>query len=437
MKSNADTNDEMSNGVSKTKLILLPPRDGIDFEALPWNLNCPESHKYIHVKTTSGAWETKHYDPSKDEGDVCTSVLSYSSSPLGLSPATTSLNYGTTVWEGLKCFRTSKGRAAVFRPQKNFERFCNGAEALCLPKPSYELFMRGIQTAVQENSDLIPPFGEGMKLYIRPILMGSGQQLGLYPSPEMSLIFYVSPTGNYFKGKAAGGLKLHLETKHCRAARGGMGSVKCSGNYAATLRPLEKAKAQGFNDNLYMELDTYTDGKLEDSIVQELSAANVFVVLKTGEIITPTLDRGTILPGVTRDSVVALVKGCVDELQAVMVESTGDADVKVSVSERDVQVKDFLNATEAFVTGTAAEIVPIASLATGEGEESFDVVLPHGANLPGGPVTAKLLEMLREIMSETRTADWAADWLPDPFATAGVFRQEDVLKRKFDKLESE
>jgi branched-chain amino acid aminotransferase len=97
---------------------------------------------------------------------------------------------------------------------------------------------------VTENQDLIPPFGDGMKLYIRPMLLGSGQQLGLHPSPRISLLFYVSPTGNYFKGKSAG-LNLHLETIKSRAARGGMGAVKCSGNYGSTLRPLADAKKQG------------------------------------------------------------------------------------------------------------------------------------------------------------------------------------------------
>ena len=157
---------------------------------------------------------------------------------------------------------------------------CNGAEALLLQPPSYELFMRGLQTAVQANADLIPPFGDGMKLYIRPILLGSGQQLGLYPSPEFSLVFFVSPTGNYFKGKTMGGLNLHLETKYCRASRGGTGNIKCSGNYAVTLRPLTNAKNQGFSDNLYLELESYNKGNIRDAVVQELSAANFFAVLQ-------------------------------------------------------------------------------------------------------------------------------------------------------------
>ena len=172
-----------------------PPKEGIAFEDLPWNLNCPDDHSYIIVKTKD-TWTTEHYDPETDSGLLLTSsTFPYSNTPLSIYPATTSLNYGTTIWEGLKCFRTSNGRAAIFRPEKNYYRFKNGCEALCLPPPSYELFMRGVQLAVQANGTLIPPYGEGTKLYIRPMMVATGQQLGLYPSAEFSLMFYVSPTG--------------------------------------------------------------------------------------------------------------------------------------------------------------------------------------------------------------------------------------------------
>ena len=111
-----------------------------------------------------------------------------------LSPSCTSLNYGTTIWEGLKCYRKKDGSPVVFRPDRNYHRLSGGAEQMCIPKPSRELFLRGVQHALQENSHVIPPYGEGMKLYVRPMLLGSGQQLGLYPSPEFSLLFFVSPT---------------------------------------------------------------------------------------------------------------------------------------------------------------------------------------------------------------------------------------------------
>jgi branched-chain amino acid aminotransferase len=217
---------------------------------------------------------------------------------------------------------------------------------------------------------------------------------------------------------------LHLETRRSRAARGGVGNVKCSGNYAVALKPLMDAKKQGFHDNLFLELDTYhKDGKLESAILQEMSAANVFFVFKTGEIVTPSLDRGTILPGVTRDSVITIIEDFADDLKDAMKQSTGQ-DVNVTVSSRDVTVGELKNATEAFCTGTAAEVVPIARLATGEGEDPFEVIFEHGQKLPGGPITSSVLTMLREIMVGDRSSKGTEGWLRDPFASPEEFCKE-------------
>lgn len=447
----------MSNGNSNTKLPP-PPREGIAFNTLPWNLNLPDEHSYIHLTTTPDkGWTIEHYDPTTDSGELIDAHKHYGSTPLELYPSTTSLNYGTTIWEGLACRRSpTSSKAIVFRPQKNYARFVNGAKAMCLPAPSYELFMRGLQLVLQENADLIPPAPEldpdtgvpqgGAKLYIRPMLLGSGQQLGLHASPQISLLFFVSPTGSYFQGKAEG-LKLHLERRRSRAARGGTGNVKCCGNYAVTMRPLLDAKEKGFHDNLYLELDTYhnpppgTSSRLQQAILQELSAANIFLVLKTGEIVTPSLKRGTILPGVTRDTVLTLAKEFKDELKPLMAESIKAAgmgeenksnDIEITVSERDVCVADLLNAAEVFVTGTAAEVVPVQSIGTsetpaeelldGEEEESFSVKFPHG-ELSAGPVTNKLLEMLREVLAEKRSSEATKDWLCDIYEEPEEFRK--------------
>lgn len=243
-----------------------------------------------------------------------------------------------------------------------------------------------------------------MKLYIRPMLLGTGQQLGLYPSPEISFVVFVSPTGNYF-GKGAPGLNLHIETKRCRAARGGMGAVKCSGNYAAAMRPLLDCKQGGFDDNLYLELESFDDeSKIEEAVLQELSAANIFLVLKSGEIVTPSLDRGTILPGVTRASILELIDQHADELQPVVAKATNNSspDMKVVASSREVRVAELRQAVEVFATGTAAEVVPIASCQADNGwratfEES------------DGSVTAKILSLLRQAMVDETTG-----WLRDP-----------------------
>jgi len=250
--------------------------------------------------------------------------------------------------------------------------------------------------------------------------------VGLYPSPEFSFVVYVSPTGNYFKS-ATSGLNLHLETRRSRASRGGMGNVKCCGNYAAALRPLMDCKKHGFHDNVFLELDTFQKGGgskcLDDAVVQEMSAANVFFVLPSGEIVTPSLDRGTILPGVTRDSVLQIADAYPELVGEAMKESTGGSAKEVKASSRDVTLKEIRNATEAFCTGTAAELVPIARLATSPDDEDveFDVTFKYGTTLPGGPVTCKLLELLRQGMRGE--LDISKDWIRDPFGPVDEFRK--------------
>ena len=249
----------------------------------------------------------------------------------------------------------------------------------------------------------------------------------MYINPHVSkqllrLQYQLDLKGNYFKN-ATGGLNIHLETKRCRAARGGVGNVKCSGNYAVALKPLMDAKKQGFHDNLFLELETYKEkGSIESAILQEMSAANVFFVLKTGEIVTPSLNRGTILPGITRDSVITIVQEFADDLKDAMMKSTGQ-NANISVSSRDVTVGELKGATEAFCTGTAAEVVPIARLATGVDEEPFEAVFEHGQT-EAGPITTAILAMLREIMVGDRASEATKSWLRDPFSTPEEFCKE-------------
>jgi branched-chain amino acid aminotransferase len=184
------------------------------------------------------------------------------------------------------------------------------------------------------------------------------------------------------------------------------------------------AKKQGFHDNLFLELETYHNGgSLDAAILQEMSAANVFFVLKTGEIVTPALERGTILPGVTRDSIITIIREFAHDLKESMKASTGQ-DVNIFVSSRDVTVGEIKDATEAFCTGTAAEVVPIARLATGEGEDPFEKVFEHGQSLPGGPITSALLTMLREIMIGKRSSKATEGWLRDPYSSPEEFCRE-------------
>ena len=211
------------------------------------------------------------------------------------------------------------------------------------------------------------------------------------------------------------GLNIHLETRRSRASKGGMGSTKCAGNYAAALKPLMDCKKHGFHDNLFLELDTYEPGHLSEAVVQEMSAANVFFVLKTGEIVTPSLDRGTILPGVTRESVLQIINTFAEELLPIVKESTGnDSIAAVSGHSRTVTVSEIANAVECFATGTAAELVPIQRLATDPDEETAEYSFTDN-----GPVTRTILQMLRETMTGKRQVE--DGWLRDPFASKEEF----------------
>jgi branched-chain amino acid aminotransferase len=202
---------------SSTSSSIPSPKEGIDFEALPWNLNLPNEHFYLHL-TTDKEWPAEGSD---DEAALLHTLEQQHFYPFGqrplpsMTPATTSLNYATTIWEGLKAYRTPPGApllgdnndededdggVVVFRADANYERMQHGATEMCLPMPSRNLFLRAIQCTIQKNAHLLPPaHGVGMKLYLRPLLMGSGQQLGLYPSPQFSFLVFCSPTGNYFK----------------------------------------------------------------------------------------------------------------------------------------------------------------------------------------------------------------------------------------------
>ncbi|CAA0839697.1 Branched-chain-amino-acid aminotransferase 5-chloroplastic [Striga hermonthica] len=251
-----------------------------------------------------------------------------------LSPSAGILNYGQGLFEGLKAYRKSDGNVLLFRPEENAQRLRMGAERMCMPAPNVEQFVEAVKTTVLANERWIPPPGKG-SLYIRPLLMGSGAVLGLSPAPEYTFLIYVSPVGNYFKEGLAP-INLIVETEMHRATPGGTGGVKTIGNYAAVLQAQSAAKAKGYSDVLYLD-------SINKKYLEEVSSCNVFVV-KGNVISTPAL-KGTILPGITRKSIldVALSQG-------------------FQVEERPVMVDDLLDADEVFCTGTAVVVSPVGSI---------------------------------------------------------------------------
>ena len=250
-------------------------------------------------------------------------------------PSAGVLNYGQGVFEGTKAFRTAKGNVVTFRLNKNAERMAMSTKRLCIPEMDQAFFMDAVEQTVIDNIDFIPPYGKG-SLYIRPIVWGTSPTLCVRPADEYTFIVFVSPVGPYFKG----GVKpLHLivSNKYHRAAPKGIGNAKAIGNYSASLFPLAEAKQQGFDEVIYLNAGN-------ESMVEEVGSANLFI-LKDDTLRTPRL-CGSILPGVTRDSVMRIAQ----------------KHFGVTVKETDVSLEDVLDADEVFCTGTAVVVTPVGKI---------------------------------------------------------------------------
>ncbi|KAL6075993.1 Branched-chain-amino-acid aminotransferase [Balamuthia mandrillaris] len=303
--------------------------------------------------------------------------------PLSLEPAATVLSYGQGIFEGIKAFRTVKGRVVVFRPQENAKRFGEGAQRFMMPPVPEKVFMHAIDSIVKGNSDYIPEATKG-SLYLRPLLFGSGGDLGVGPSSAYTFTIYASPVGNYFKDGPKKGIELLASTDVHRAAPKGSGWVKCIGNYAPCFAPQQKAKKEGFAEVLYL------DAKHE-KYVEEAGAANVFCVTADGTLYTPSLE-GSILPGVTRKSIIQLAR-----------------DRGYKVEEKRLPIEVMCNAAEAFCSGTGASITPIGGI-TYQGKRH---AIGDGTI---GKITKELYEALLDVQLER--AEDKHGWLHDPYAAA-------------------
>ncbi|KAF5199145.1 Branched-chain-amino-acid aminotransferase [Thalictrum thalictroides] len=251
-----------------------------------------------------------------------------------LSPSAGVLNYGQGLFEGLKAYRTKNDSILLFRPEENASRMIMGAERMCMPALTVENFVEAVKLTVLANKRWVPPPGKG-SLYIRPLLMGSGAVLGLAPSPEYTFLIFVSPVGNYFKEGLAP-INLLVEKDYHRATPGGTGGIKTIGNYASVLKAQSAAKAKGYSDVLYLD-------SVQKRYLEEVSSCNVFIV-KGKTISTPEI-KGTILPGITRKSIIDVARK-----QGFQVE------------ERLVSVEELLDADEVFCTGTAVVVSPVGSI---------------------------------------------------------------------------
>lgn len=264
--------------------------------------------------------------------------------PIMMDPASSCLHYGQEIFEGMKAYRTDDGKIQFFRPMENFKRLNASCERLVIPKLDEELLMTSLQKLVEIDRDWVPTT-QGASLYIRPFVIGNQDFLGVHPSIRYIYCVILSPSGAYY-ASGINPVKIYVEQNYVRATKGGMGMVKTGGNYAASLAAQHEAEKQGYSQVLWL------DG-VERKYIEEVGAMNVFFKLGD-EVVTPML-TGSILPGITRKSVIE------------MLQSWG-----VKITERLISADELMAAAdkgllhEAWGSGTAAVISPIGELKFGD-----------------------------------------------------------------------
>ena len=286
-----------------------------------------------------------------------------------LSPAAGVLNYGQGVFEGTKAYHTSKDNIVMFRIGRNAKRMAWSTERLCIPKMDPDFFIDAVTKTVKDNLDYIPPYCKG-SLYVRPIVWGTAPAIGVRAVSEYTFVVFVSPVGSYFKDGIKP-LNLKVETDYHRAAARGIGNAKAIGNYSASLYPLTKAKKEGYDEVIYLD-------SVDGERIEELGSANLFIC-KDGVIKTPKLS-GSILDGVTRNSVCRIAKDVLD----------------IKVEETDIHLDELLEADEVFCTGTAVVVAPV-------GKVTYQNKVHHFSGGSIGPITNKCKETLTSIQREEIT----------------------------------
>jgi len=280
------------------------------------------------------------------------------------SPA---LHYAQQCFEGLKAQTAKDGSVLLFRPELNAERMYVTAQRLMMPPVPAELFMKGVEEAVRANYAWIPPYGSGASLYIRPLLVGVGENMGLRPAKQYDFRVMVSPVGPYYKGGGVQLISLAV-TDFDRAAPLGTGKFKAGANYAGGLLSTQKAKEMGANEALYLDSG-------ERKYLDEAGSANILLAMTNNRFVTPKSEA--ILPSVTRRSIMDLAR---DEL-------------KMTVEERPVAIREELPEIEEMAAcGTAAVISPVGKIWLDNRWHPF-----YGDGKAVGPVMQKLYDSLTRI----------------------------------------
>lgn len=275
--------------------------------------------------------------------------------------ASPALHYGQQCFEGLKAYRRKDGTIGLFRPDQNAKRMQDTCKRLLMPEVSEEKFIEAVKMVVKANEEFVPPYGSGATLYIRPFIIGVGENIGVKPAAEYIFCVFVTPVGPYFKG---GMTPINMVvTDYDRAAPNGTGAVKVGGNYAASLLPHEIAAKEGYSDCVYLDPKTHTK-------IEEVGAANFIGITKDNVLVTPK--SPSILPSITKYSLLYIAENIFG----------------MKVEERDVYINNLDEFVEAGACGTAAVISPLGSLTVGDKKHVFY------SETEVGPVVKKLYNHL-------------------------------------------
>lgn len=299
--------------------ILVSKLEKTDFDNLPFGKNISD-HMFV-ADYEEGEWKDLRITPY---------------APLALNPANATLQYGQSVFEGMKAHKNEQGEVLLFRADANQRRLNESAKRMCIPEVPEDIFMEGLRRLLEIDRDWVPS-RPGSSLYIRPFIFATDDYLGIRPSAKYKFMIFTCPVSHYYSKP----LSVKVETYYSRAIEGGTGYAKAAGNYAGSLYPALLAQREGYDQLLW------TDGK-SHQYIEESGTMNVMFIIN-GKLITAPIHTGTILKGITRDSVLTLAR-----------------EMRIEVEERFLKVSELREALEqqtlqeAFGTGTAATIAHIS-----------------------------------------------------------------------------
>ena len=298
------------------------PKEGIDWANLGFGFS--EVNCHIRYVWRDGKWSEGEFIKKPE---------------ITMHIGASCLHYGQECFEGMKAFRQKDGKIVVFRPEENAKRMARTAERCVMPAVPVDMFVEAVDKVVRANEEYVPPYGTGGSLYIRPLLIGTGPQIGVAPAKEFTFMVIVMPVGAYYKGGLKPVRAVILDDWD-RAAPLGMGDVKVGGNYAASLYAHEKAKRDGWPVELYLDAKTH-------QYVEEFSTSNFLGITKDGTYVTP--DSRSVLPSITNLSLMQCAE-----------------DLGWKVECRPIPYTDIKDFAEVAACGTAVVVTPVWEITRGE-----------------------------------------------------------------------